>query len=76
MSYFIFFSIGLIIGCLVCGVLVSIFFIKKYLSTRKIKYKVNLSWKVIEMILGINILMMDMMRIKKNQNLNKKNIKI
>jgi len=46
------------------------FFIKKYLSIRKIKYKVNLSWKVIEMILNINILMMDMMRIKQ-KNLSK-----
>ena len=35
MSYFIFFSIGLIIGCLVCGVLVSIFFIKKISKYKK-----------------------------------------
>jgi len=35
MSYFIFFSIGLIVGCLVCGVLVSIFFIKKISKYKK-----------------------------------------
>jgi polyferredoxin len=39
MSYFIFFSIGLIMGCLVCGVLVPIFFMKKISEYKKDQIK-------------------------------------
>jgi len=39
MSYFILFSIGLIMGCLVCGVLVSIFFMRKISEYKKDQIK-------------------------------------